>query len=82
MELSRSILRAQTSSPVLVMTPSLNKLFSLCSSDVPVPEQLSRKTNYCRKVVEQRCGFQEICRMQFYVVIKKKDILAVDLREG
>ena len=82
MELSRSILHAQASPPVLLMLPSLNKFFSLCASNVPILEQLSGKANDCRKVVEQRCRFREICGVQFYVIIEKKDILSFDVGQG
>jgi hypothetical protein len=82
MELSSSILYAKASSPVLVLTPSVNKFFSICASNVSILEQLSRKTNDCRKVVEQGCGFREICGVQFDVVVKKEDILSVDLGQG
>ena len=82
MELGSSILYAKTSSPVLLRTPSVNKFFGLCASNLSILEQLSRKTNDCRKVVEQGCGFREICGVQFYVVIEKEDILSFDLGQG
>jgi hypothetical protein len=82
MKLSRSILYAKTSSPVLLVTPPVDKFSSLCATNVSVLEQLSRKTNDCWEVVEQRCRFREICRVQFYVVVEKKDILSFDVGQG
>ena len=82
MELSRSILYAQASPPVLLMLPSLNKFFSLCASNVAILEQLSGKANDRRKVVEQSGGFGEIRGVQFYVVIEKEDILSFDVGKG
>ena len=82
MELSRSILHAQASQPVLLMLPSLNKFLSLCASNVSILEQLSGKANDRRKVVEQSGGFREIRGVQFYVVIEKEDILSFDVGKG
>jgi hypothetical protein len=82
MELSRSIRYAKASSPVLLRLPSVDKFSSLCATNVSVLEQLSRKTNDCWEVVEQRCRFREICRVQFYVVVEKKDILSFDVGQG